>query len=146
MIDKESSPARYWRNEIAGCPDTYSDEEVYKGCCVLRDSQKLKELSELDRFARAVLLFTFGELDAAKLVLEFMPKQLPGEPRKRYLVMALAVRDILPLPKNLHPLREEDHAQIVAWLDANQGKLVWNEERGRFLFSESNGEDPTCAS
>jgi hypothetical protein len=77
-------------------------------------------------------LFAFGQLDAAEDALLSFNRL---DPKSTYyknvsVPLMLAVRDLLPIPKDLFALNHLD--KTIIWLKENRDRLEWNETKGKF--------------
>jgi len=74
------------------------------------------------RFVFAAGLLAYGRLDVAEDLLDCLPSS--GGIRK----LALALKALLPLPEELHPLRDPEGVWL--WLRRHRDRLQWSEEVG----------------
>ncbi len=115
-----STPAQHWRATVrAGMPRVDGDDQAF-----LRYLQRGLPGSEgLERFVLAVGLLTFGQLEAAEIVLAELPAV--GHPAR---MLARSVDDLLPTRGNVLA----DPANTQQWLAEHRADLVWDAEQGRF--------------
>ncbi len=111
-----------------------SDEELLRNC--ERAWSTRNTCDQIELFAISVALFCFGRVEFAARILEFLPVQDPDEPYKNYRRFAWAIRDLLPIPPGLDPMKPSHHAPILEWLKAHEQRLEWNESTGTYTLRD----------
>jgi hypothetical protein len=80
---------------------------------------------EIAVFVFAAGLFTYGKVDVAEEIVDYIP------PAANIRKLARVLDALLPLPENISVL---DHPDAVrAWLQAHRDQLRWEEELGRYM-------------
>ncbi len=144
MTIAERKPGLYWRDVIrramprapsggaalyAFCDEVYADEKRTLAELLARRAPASEIAgARLGVYVIALALVTYGRLDAVGDVLENLPPR--EHPARRGL--AGAIRELLPVPEPMSRL--DSPAEVLAWIRANEARLRWDDDAGRFVF------------
>ncbi|MCI0710579.1 MAG: hypothetical protein L0154_10505 [Chloroflexi bacterium] len=147
--------------QIFALSDAHSREDIEQNYRVMfsenqadADTESALSMQESLRFLHAVAMFCFGNLDALDDVFYSLPsrrgptvlnewgkidyglRRVYSERRN----LAYALRDLTPLPDVLFDI--DRPRQMRSWFKRHREHLVWDDERGVYIFTEaqtSNG-------